>query len=169
MWIETLRHLLRSFLCFENTFILFIFDLCKKISVNKYIKYMPQVGYWEAKYNRFLFTWKQLRNDPALAYEYIVGTLRYFCYSHGLSFLIRRNVRMVYKERIIHAQECVRSKVCVCCGCKTPDLMFANKGCSAPEMPHCWIHDKPRPACYPPMKPKLVGRILIKLLMLFKK
>ena len=38
-----------------------------------------------------------------------------------------------YAERIIKANECYLNGKCTHCGCKTPDLFFANRACSAEE------------------------------------
>ena len=140
-------------------------------NIASWVKKVSSKKHWRGVINRFQFQYRQLRNSPELAFEYIVGTTRYFCYTHGLSFLIRPSVVNIYRHRIIWASPCVAKGECICCGCKTPDLMFAPKGCSSEEMPHCWFsEDNPRVPCYGPMKISWFGKALKwTLIFLFKR
>jgi len=65
---------------------------------------------------------------------YLQGTTRQFLYNR-LPFLLRKKVKDMYHDRIKKAKPCYDNGECLHCGCKTPDLFFANKACSKPENP----------------------------------
>jgi hypothetical protein len=45
-------------------------------------------------------------------------------------YLLRTHIINQYHERLVKAEECLKKGSCRQCGCKTPDLFFANKPCS---------------------------------------
>lgn len=81
---------------------------------------------------------KRLLNDPKAAWWYLQGTVRQLLYDHA-PYLLRRKIRFMYYHRIMSAKECFDNGECLNCGCRTPDLFFADKGCSKRINP-----------CYPP-------------------
>lgn len=62
--------------------------------------------------------------------DYIVGTYRQKCYdSKNFKFLVRTHIKQQYRVRRAKAKACKERGSCLFCGCKTPDLFFANKAC----------------------------------------
>ena len=67
--------------------------------------------------------------------DYIVGTYRQKCYSSKyFNFLIRLHIKQQYRLRRAKARVCEERGSCLFCGCKTPDLFFANKACGLSEV-----------------------------------
>ena len=69
--------------------------------------------------------------------NYIYGNWRYMVYLFKPS-LLTKYTRKKYERRLIDAEECLMNGSCLSCGCKTPELFMAYKGC--------------KEGCYPPMK-----------------
>jgi hypothetical protein len=76
--------------------------------------------------------------------EYLIGTYRQWAYDN-YRFLLRKHILEQYQKRIQAAKECYFNGECICCGCETPALFMANKGCQAPK--YC----EGKKACYPAM------------------
>lgn len=93
----------------------------------------------------------RLKSDPKDAWYYIQGNVRQFLYDRKwLKWLIRRHIVQQYEYRKIAAKACSDNGECICCGCETPSLFFANKGCSIAKIQACSdIRESP---CYPEMK-----------------
>lgn len=91
-----------------------------------------------------------IKADPADAWYYWQGTIRYHVYRRW-PFLLRAHIREQYEYRKKAAEPCYITGSCRCCGCRTPELFFADKGCSISKKgspPHCKFLG---PACYPEM------------------
>jgi len=77
--------------------------------------------------------------------NFIDGYGRYFLLNMNDSFL-SPYLKRKFKERLEQGEECLMLGSCKSCGCKTPEVFMANKGCKL--------------GCYKPMKP-LTKRIKI--------
>ncbi len=73
--------------------------------------------------------------------NYVDGNWRYFLYCNVPS-LLSTYIKQEFERRQEVARPCLLNGECKHCGCKTPELFMANKGCSKPENP-----------CYNTMKP----------------
>ena len=69
--------------------------------------------------------------------DYLVGNYRYFCYT-SVPFLLRKHIKEQYEWRLTQSNpKCLDNGECIMCGCKTPNLMMANRSCEDrcyPEM-----------------------------------
>jgi hypothetical protein len=81
----------------------------------------------------FIQTAKKIKKDPKNVWWYVQGTYRILCYDYA-SFLIRGHILEQFEDRKIKAEECSKKDKCRFCGCKIPDLFFANKACSLSEL-----------------------------------
>ncbi|CCH01254.1 hypothetical protein FAES_3245 [Fibrella aestuarina BUZ 2] len=91
---------------------------------------------------------RHLRAKPADAIWFWQGTVRYWLFQYA-PFLLGRNLKASVETRKRQAWSCYTNGSCMCCGCPTPQLFWADKGCSAGSAqspPRC----RPRAACYPP-------------------
>lgn len=84
------------------------------------------------------------------AWYLIQGETRMFLYTY-LPFMVRFKVRRMFEERKVAAKKCLENKSCVFCGCKTPSLFFANKGCGLSKLTpeNREIVAGRKSACYP--------------------
>lgn len=101
----------------------------------------------------FKETISRLRKDPKDAWYYVQGSVRYWLYTNGYKGLIRGHIREQYEYRKKAASACYKAGECRCCSCRTPELFFADKGCSIGKkgMPgHCQLINEGKP-CYGPM------------------
>ena len=92
-------------------------------------------------------------NQPEDAFYFFQGIFRYWIYKRAyLKWLLRWHIRDQYESRKVWAQDCYFAGECRCCGCRTPEVFFADKACSAgkPKYAHCQI----KQPCYP----KLMSR-----------
>lgn len=93
----------------------------------------------------------RLRNDPKEAVHYVVGSTVLFMEGRKwLRWLLPFHVRFWLEYRKIRAKDCLYNGECFCCGCDTPGVFGATKGCKAykyRENPLCGS----RKTCYPPM------------------
>lgn len=76
---------------------------------------------------------KQISGEPRLILDYIVGNYRWYMYKYHIPVL-RKHIVEQFESRIIKAYKCYKNKSCYGCGCATPQLFFANKGCSAEKL-----------------------------------
>lgn len=97
-----------------------------------------------------------LREHPSDAFYYAQGVLRFWLYRKA-RWALRLHILQQFEYRKKAAQPCYYSGSCRCCGCRTPELFFADKGCSVGKkgMPrHCNSIKTPvgvgKP-CYGPM------------------
>lgn len=94
----------------------------------------------------------EFKQSPISGWYYIQGYVRLFLYSNKWTkWMIRKHIALQYEHRLISAEACVKAGSCLCCGCDTPALMFADKGCSVWKYSHC-REDGLRP-CYIKMLP----------------
>lgn len=63
--------------------------------------------------------------------------------------IVTANEVLEYRKEV--AQECYWNGECVHCGCTTPDLFYASRGCSKPENP-----------CYEAIEPTLIYKLTLK-------
>lgn len=78
---------------------------------------------------------------PKNIVAFIQGYYRWFVYNRFFPNFIRGHIVEQYLVRMRSVdEECIKRGECKMCGCKTPQLFWANKSC-----------DKP---CYPPMMNK---------------
>jgi hypothetical protein len=56
------------------------------------------------------------------------GTIRYWLYLN-FDCLLKKHIIEQFEYRLTKSRKCVLNGSCVFCGCKTPELMFANKPC----------------------------------------
>lgn len=93
--------------------------------------------------------YNHLRKSPADAWYYVQGETRLYIYRRWPE-LLRQHIREQYEWRKKAANLCYSMGECQCCGCTTPNLFFANKGCSIAKKlwTHCELLGEP---CYPPM------------------
>lgn len=66
--------------------------------------------------------------------NYIDGNWRYFLY-RTFPALLSKYVKREFEDRLTEAKDCYINGSCKSCGCKTPQLFMANKGCSKEENP----------------------------------
>ena len=76
-----------------------------------------------------------LYHQPRDAFYYVQGILRYRLYKSKLRFLLRWHIIDQYEWRKVEAQPCYYAGECQCCGCRTPELFFCGKACSAGKAP----------------------------------
>lgn len=71
-----------------------------------------------------------MKKDFRNIFAYLSGT--FFCrlYYSKLNFLVPTYIKKTVLFRMSVAQACYVKGSCVHCGCKTPDLFFAKKGCA---------------------------------------
>ena len=67
------------------------------------------------------------------AFYFNQGYIRMFLYNF-LPFLMRKHIKEQYEYRRDKTKLCTENGSCLACGCKTPELYFANKGCSSEEL-----------------------------------
>lgn len=69
--------------------------------------------------------------------DYLQGMIRMFFYKRKwLKFFFLSNyVIKEFENRKKLAKNCYENGKCTHCGCKTPELFFANRGCSNKEIP----------------------------------
>lgn len=94
----------------------------------------------------------RLKRDPLDAWYYIQGTFRIYLYDNYRYFMRRHIVEQYeWRTKDTPAKACVATDnmSCLCCGCKTPDLMFADKACKARK--DQWCLDQGLTQCYPKM------------------
>jgi hypothetical protein len=67
--------------------------------------------------------------------DYLQGTIRMKMYENPWSrkYLLSDYVLKQFEERIDKAKDCYNNGACLHCGCKTPDLFFADRACSKEE------------------------------------
>jgi len=63
--------------------------------------------------------------------------------------IVTENKVLEYRKEV--AQECYWNGECLHCGCKTPDLFYASRGCSKKENP-----------CYEAVDPTLIYKLTLK-------
>lgn len=92
-----------------------------------------------------------LKNNPIDAWYYIQGNFRLWAYnSKNFKWLLRGHIIEQFEwRRDVKAHKCYMNGSCVCCGCDTPELFFANKECSVDKTQHC--KDRGLTKCYPKM------------------
>lgn len=62
--------------------------------------------------------------------DYVQGSFRYFLYRY-MPYLFTEKSWDKYSRRVLNARkDCMSQGQCVKCGCKMPDLLFTDKGCS---------------------------------------
>lgn len=71
---------------------------------------------------------KKAYNNPIDVWWMIQGETRMFLYTYA-RWMVRVHIKEQYIFRSIAASKCTDNKSCLFCGCKTPDLYFANKPC----------------------------------------
>lgn len=89
---------------------------------------------------------KYFINEPKSAIHWITGEFWYYIYSEfGRDYVPERiRVQSEWRWFIKANKQCVAGKECRACGCRTPSLFFAQKGCEADT----WLGEE---VCYPPM------------------
>lgn len=93
----------------------------------------------------------RLRKDPKDAWYYIQGTVRMNLYNGKFKWLLRKHILQQFEWRRDEtpAKKCNAAHSCLCCGCLTPDLFFADKPCSTGK--DKWCQDQELVQCYPAM------------------
>lgn len=86
-------------------------------------------------------------NNPVDVWYFIQGEFRYLLYRKA-AWALSDAIKAVYHQRIKLAKECYDNGECVCCGCTTPSLFFADKGCARLKYQDIC----PGKPCYLPMK-----------------
>lgn len=102
-----------------------------------------------------LYTVKMLREDPWNAWYYWQGNYRLLAYNY-FRWAIRNHIIDQYHERSFSATKCLINQHCIFCGCKTPNLFFANKACGLTKLNRNnrkLVFQKEEP-CYGPMLSK---------------
>ena len=95
---------------------------------------------------------QELRDDPKNAIHFIVGYLVIFLHDRKyLNWLLPFHVRFWVEYRKIRAEECYNNGECVCCGCTTPELFGATKGCKAYKYRGMGFCEADKKVCYPPL------------------
>lgn len=88
-------------------------------------------------------------------FYFLQGYTREFIYNH-CEFLMRKHIKEQFEHRCLEAEACYKNGSCLGCGCTTPALFFANKGCSLRQYPveiRKRLTGKSYP-CYPEMMGK---------------
>lgn len=90
--------------------------------------------------------WNKIKNLKNV-WNYIVGNYRFYIYNTLLSkYLLRKHIREQYEWRLFAMKpDCYNNGACIACGCTTPNLQMASKGCEED--------------CYPPMMSKTAWQI----------
>lgn len=85
-------------------------------------------------------------NDPSSAKEFFTGEFWYFIHQKLGSKYVPERIRLQSEWRwLLKADKrCIEGRECRACGCRTPSLFFAPKGCEA----DIWLGEEP---CYPKM------------------
>lgn len=90
--------------------------------------------------------WEKIQgayNDPKSVYYFVQAYYRIFLERIGY---LNYDLKSEIIDRKLHlAKKCTKNGACLACGCKTPDLYYANKACSAPK----WLGQD---ACYPELQ-----------------
>lgn len=95
-----------------------------------------------------------LQGEPQDVFYYFQGNIRLWLYQNKLTkWLVAKYVAEQYESRIRFASSCYKNGSCLCCGCKTPAVFFADKGCSVEKLPFCEKSFNLK-VCYPPMADK---------------
>lgn len=87
-------------------------------------------------------------------FDFIQGNVRYYLF--GIApFLFTKYFKEKLADRKIKAKPCYDNGACLHCGCTTPQLFYADRGCSKELEP-----------CYKPLTPlwKRIGTQLLKIL-----
>lgn len=66
---------------------------------------------------------------------FVEGTIREFLYNISPK-LLRKHIREQIEERFYKGKKCLDNKSCLSCGCRTPGVFFATKGCSLGDLPY---------------------------------
>lgn len=76
--------------------------------------------------------WRDIKEgikNPRNVWYFIQGYIRMFVITN-IPGLMRSHIRDQYYYRILRADKCYSNGSCIGCGCKTPEVFFANKACS---------------------------------------
>ena len=97
-------------------------------------------------------TKRELLKDPLNIWYYIQGNIRHFFYKN-FKYALRKHIIEQFEWRIIKASKCYNNNGgCLCCGCDTPQLFFADKACSVSKISACkLIPELNGEICYPKM------------------
>ena len=99
---------------------------------------------------------QMLREDPLNAWYYVQGTTRMWAYNNA-KWLLRSHISEQFEWRKKRAKKCYDNKTCLFCGCKTPDLFFANKACGLEKVSDEYtkiIIAQRKTTCFPRMMSK---------------
>ncbi len=91
---------------------------------------------------------RRLRKNPIDGWYFIQGTTRYWLYQKAPA-LLRAHIVSQYEWRKRQAIACYQAGECKCCKCRTPELFFANKPCSAGNP--AYLNCKTQTPCYQAM------------------
>lgn len=97
-----------------------------------------------------------LRKSPKDAWYYVQGSLRFKIYKSKLRWILRRHIiEQVEWRRDQAALPCFRNGTCFCCGCNTPAVFFAHKGCAVGKARYAKeCRSKGENPCYPALMSK---------------
>lgn len=66
--------------------------------------------------------------------NFTIGNIRYYVYL-VFPILIRPKIKQIFNERKAACPECLENGEAICCGCETPQVFFAPKGCKFNKYP----------------------------------
>lgn len=103
--------------------------------------------------DEFIKNLKKAKDDPINMWWYVQGTFRMWLYNHA-RWALRKHIVEQFEWRKGRAGQCTINKSCLFCGCTTPDLYFADKGCGLAKVNDDFTRiliAKRKTVCYPPM------------------
>lgn len=80
------------------------------------------------------------------SYNFIVGWSVWFLYTY-CRFVLPKHYIEQYEYRLERAAVCINNGSCLACGCTTPQVMFAPKGCEWDKYKE-FISDVVKERCY---------------------
>lgn len=99
---------------------------------------------------------RQITNNPKNVWYYLQGTIRLWLFKN-VTFLLRRHILEQYLWRKKRANKCLENETCLACGCKTPDVFFADKACGLYNITDEYsriVLAQRKTICYPKMMTK---------------
>lgn len=99
---------------------------------------------------------EKIISDPKNVWHYAQGTVRMWMFKNA-NYLLRRHILEQFLWRRKRALKCSDNGTCFACGCKTPDLFFADKPCGLINITDEYsrvILAQRKTICYPEMMTK---------------
>jgi hypothetical protein len=133
-----------------SKFILWVVSFLLKYSPTLLVKLFRALDKKSKKTDQEIVNY--FKDTPEDAFYYLQGSVRYFLYQRWyLSWMVSTHIKEQFLYRLSVAnRQCTAAGECVCCGCKTPALYFADKACAVSKYKACEEGLK-LTVCYPEM------------------